>query len=177
MEIIHLNIDGKILKKGKEIQTSPIGFLGQTIELAEGFKLISFFKMLGKYRELLQLGDVLESFLEIVEKQEQSIKDPDIEFLIFYKTIEMKGFPGKPGLNIYNSLKGMVNHEPKDLKFYHLETLLDSELKLGELKHVVFGDKEDVFSYESFYSLFEFIEGISWQLSFNFNPLQCTIRR
>jgi len=64
-----------------------------------------------------------------------------------------------------------------DLKFFHLETLLDHRLTLGDLKHVVFGDTEDGLQFETFYTLFEFVEGIAWELSFNFNPLQCSIRR
>jgi hypothetical protein len=74
-------------------------------------------------------------------------------------------------------LKGVSNDEAKDLKFFHLETLLGHPLKLGQLKHVVFGDKEDVFQFDTFYTLFELVEGIAWELSFNFNPLQCSIRR
>jgi hypothetical protein len=74
-------------------------------------------------------------------------------------------------------LKGVVGKEILDLKFFHLENLLDLKLKLGKLKHVVFGDREDAFQYETFYTLFEFVEGIAWELSFNFNPLECSIRR
>ena len=64
----------------------------------------------------------------------------------------------------------------KALKFFQMESLLEHELILGDLKHIVFGDGQDMFTYETFYTLFEFIEGITWEMSFNFNPLQCSIR-
>jgi hypothetical protein len=70
-----------------------------------------------------------------------------------------------------------MNKTVKDLKFLHTETLMDHTLTLGKLNHIVFGDKEDIFQYETFYTLFELVEGIAWELSFNFNPLQCSIRR
>ncbi|MCK5097700.1 MAG: hypothetical protein KAR45_06325, partial [Desulfobacteraceae bacterium] len=105
------------------------------------------------------------------------LKTEELESLLFYKTIEIKGFPGNPSLNFYNTIKGIFNKKTMDLKFFHLETLLDHTFKLGKLKHVVFGDKEDAFQYDTFYTLFELVEGVAWELSFNFNPLQCSIRR
>ncbi|MCP3926300.1 MAG: hypothetical protein GY714_27375 [Desulfobacterales bacterium] len=175
MDNILLKTDGRILSNGKEIK-APIGCLSKYVELEKGYKLLSFFKMINVYKELIEISEVLESLIEIVDKTGLTMKT-EIESLLFYKTIEMKGFPGKSGIYIYNSLKGVTDKEIKDLKFFHLEMLLNCELKLGDLNHVVFGDKEDVLSFETFYTLFEIVEGIAWQLSFNFNPLQCSIRR
>ena len=50
-------------------------------------------------------------------------------------------------------------------------------LKLGRLKHVVFGDKVDIFEFDTVFTLFEFIDGITWELSFHVTPEQCELRR
>ena len=52
---------------------------------------------------------------------------------------------------------------------------MDMPLKLGVLKHIVFGDKVDVFEFETVFNLFEFIEGIIWELSFQGTPKECTL--
>ena len=103
-------------------------------------------------------------------------KDPGLDRLVFFKTIAMKGFPGDPALEIYNSLKGVKGSEILGLKFFQMESLLEHKLLLGELKHIIFGDAQDMFTYATSYSLYELIEGVAWELSFNFNPLQCSLR-
>ncbi|MCP3873430.1 MAG: hypothetical protein GY699_09790 [Desulfobacteraceae bacterium] len=178
MEKILLLKNGFITKNGKNITRSVLKLLGNTIEVDDGFTLGSFFLMVERYPDLENISEILESLLEIVSKNISSgFKTQELNSLLFYKTIEIKGFPGTPSLNFYNTLKGVFNKKILDLKFFHLEDLLDHKLKLGKLNHVVFGDKEDAFQYDTFYTLFELVEGISWELSFNFNPLQCSIRR
>ncbi|MFA5903306.1 MAG: hypothetical protein WC836_05180 [Desulfobacula sp.] len=178
MDTILINPSGHILKKGKK-ETGPVlKLLGNPIELDNTFTLRSFFLMMDQYPELKGISEILDPLLKIVTVTTgMGAKTDEIDSLIFYKTIEIQGFPGKPKLNIYNSLKGVMNKTAKELKFFHPEILMDHTLTLGKLKHIVFGDKEDVFQYETFYTLFELVEGIAWELSFNFNPLQCSIRR
>ena len=48
-------------------------------------------------------------------------------------------------------------------------------LKLGMLKHIIFGDKVDVFEFDTVFSLFEFIDGIVWELSFHGTPKECAL--
>ena len=175
---IFLHKNGVITKQGKKLTTSVLRLLGSTIEIDEIFTLNSFFMMVKKYPDLKNISEILEALLEIISKNCSSgFKNKELESLLFYKTIEIEGFPGSPRLNFYTTLKGVSNKKMIDLKFFHLEDLLNHKLKLGKLKHVVFGDKEDVFQYETFYTLFELVEGIAWELSFNFNPLECSIRR
>ena len=163
---------------GDKITGSVLKLLGNHINIDERFTLGSFFMMVDQYPDLKNISEILEGLLEIFSKKgSPGFKTEEIESLVFYKTIEIKGFPGSPSLNFYNTLKGVLNKKTKDLKFFHLETLLDHKLKLGKLNHVIFGNKEDVFQYKTFYTLFELVEGIAWELSFNFNPLQCSIRR
>lgn len=178
MEKIIIHPDGEITKNGKKLAASVLKLLGNSIQIDEKFRLASFFMMINLYPDLKNISEILEPLLEIISKTGGSkMKTEELDSLLFYKTIEIKGFPGIPSLTFYNSLKGVFNKKTKDLKAFHLETLLDHRLKLGKLKHVVFGDREDIFQYETFYTLFELVEGIAWELSFNFNPLQCSIRR
>lgn len=184
MKKILIDKDGRILNKGRVVTGNCLGLLSFCVELEKGFTLGSFFAMADRHREFLPLSDLFSTFLSMVEKMGgKTTKTCEINGLIFYKTIAMKGFPGKPAVQIYNSLKGRVpenlpgTYGTKPLKFFQMESLMEHDLHLGELKHIIFGDVQDMFSYETFYSLYELIEGITWELSFNFNPLQCSIRR
>ncbi|MFH2091595.1 MAG: hypothetical protein ABIJ31_04455 [Pseudomonadota bacterium] len=178
MEMILIHADGKITKNNRDITSCVLELLGNHIRLVPEFTLASFFMMIQKYPDLKKTSNVLPSLLDIVLKHDAlSPKTSELDSLLFHKIIEIRGFPGSPSLNIYNTLKGVCNKEDKELKFFHVETLLGHTFKLGKIKHVVFGDKEDIFQYETVYTLFELVEGISWELSFNFNPLQCSIRR
>ncbi len=87
----------------------------------------------------------------------------------------MIGFPGEPRLEIYHSLCGVRGAENLEIKSFHLESLLDMPLKLGVLKHIVFGDKVDMFEFDTVFNLFEFIEGIIWELSFQGTPKECAL--
>jgi hypothetical protein len=89
----------------------------------------------------------------------------------------MIGFPGEPRLEIYNSFRGLKNNEELESRSVRMEHLLDAPVLLGKLKHVVFGDKADIFEFETVYNLFEFIDGIAWELSFFGAPTQCEIGR
>jgi hypothetical protein len=178
MEKIFIDKNGMISKKGITTGNAVLKLLGNHIETDKDFTLNSFFMMIKQYPGLMNISEMMEPILEIVSETGYSgIRSNEINSLLFYKTIEIKGFPGSPSLTFYNTLKGITDKKTKGLKFFHLETLLDHKLKLGKLKHVVFGDEEDIFQYGTFYTLFELVEGIAWELSFNFNPLQCSIRR
>ena len=181
METIQIRKDGTILKKNKPVRTHCLDLLGHSVCLAPDFMLASFFQMVRAYPQLKKVSPLFEAFLGIIpETGPVPERSDEIKGLTFYKTIEIIGFPGTPAIQIYNSLKGRMPdklHEPMDLKFFHLESLLGHTLSLGQLQHIVFGDNQDIFSFDTFYTLFELLEGIAWELSFNFNPLECSIRR
>ncbi len=178
MDTIHIQHDGTILKNKKLISINPIGLLGHGVSVDDRFVLHSFFLMIQRYPGLKALSDFYDAFLAMIPDTDPVlIRSEEIDGLTFNKTIEIIGFPGEPAINIYTSLKGTASGELKDLKFFHMESLLGHTLSLGKLKHIVFGDKQDIFTFKTFYTLFELIEGIAWELSFNFNPLQCSIRR
>ena len=58
-----------------------------------------------------------------------------------------------------------------------LENILDMPLKLGKLKHIVFGDKVDILEFDTVFNLFEFIDGIMWELGFQGTLTACELRR
>ena len=177
MERLMLRQDGKIIKRDKPVSGNPLGVLSHLVDLEQGFTLASFFAMLEAYRVFIGLSDLLEPLVTMAGDAGKNYpKDPGLDRLVFFKTIAMKGFPGDPGVEIYNSLKGVKGSEILGLKFFQMESLLEHELGLGALKHIIFGDVQDMFTYATDYSLYELIEGVAWELSFNFNPLQCSLR-
>ena len=101
----------------------------------------------------------------------------DFHYLELNKTIEMIGFPGKPQIEIYTSFSGIYGDQACELKPYLLKNLLDMALKLGKLRHIVFGDKVDIFEFETVFTLFEIIDGIAWVLSFQAGSIECALRR
>ncbi len=177
MNTISLKQDGSILLKGKTVATELLKVLGFRVELDEQYTLRSYFEMLEKYSLLLELNDFFPVYREQFRDSPKSgCCLAGIEHLEFSKTIEMIGFPGKR-LEIYNSLMGIYGKETCEIKSLQLENLLDLPVKLGRLKHVIFGDQVDIFEFDTVYTLFEFIDGIAWELSFHGTPKQCEIRR
>jgi len=87
----------------------------------------------------------------------------------------MIGFPGNPSIEIYMSFRGVCGDQTCNIQQVWLENLLDMNIKLGRLKHVIFGDQMDMFEFDTVFNLFEFIDGISWQLSFHNMPVECKI--
>jgi hypothetical protein len=88
----------------------------------------------------------------------------------------MIGFPEKR-LEIYTTFSGVYANEAYEIRSLQLDSLLDLPVKLGRLKHVIFGDPVDIFEFDTVFTLFEFIDGIAWELSFHVIPSQCEIRR
>ena len=78
-------------------------------------------------------------------------------------------------MQLFVSLEGISGETVSPIKSYWLENLLDLPLKLGKLKHLVFGDKLDTFNFDTVFNLFELIDGICWELSFHNLPAACRI--
>jgi hypothetical protein len=177
MNTIALKQDGSILLNGKTVATELLKVLGFRVELEAGFPLRGYFEMLEKHSLLMELNDFFPVYREEFRDCPQNgCCFNGIDYLEFSKTIEMIGFPGKR-LEIYTSLIGIYGKETCEIKSLQLENLLDLPVKLGRLKHVIFGDQVDIFEFDTVYTLFEFIDGIAWELSFHGTPKQCEIRR
>ena len=177
MNMISLKQDGSIVLDGKIVASELLRVLGFRVELEEGYPLRGYFEMLGKHSLLMELNDFFPVFREqFRDCPKNGCCFNGIDYLEFSKTIEMIGFPGKR-LEIYTSLMGIYGKETCEIKSLQLENLLDLPVKLGRLKHVIFGDRVDIFEFDTVYTLFEFIDGIAWELSFHGTPKQCAIRR
>ena len=178
MNTIVLQPDGELLdEKGRPI-SEPLRYLSFRVELQEGATLRSFFRMITRHPILTELSSFFPSFLEQYGKcPDADCTAAGYDHLEFAKTIEMIGYPGEPKLEIYHSLKGASGGRTEEIRSSQLDGLLDLPLKLGKLKHIVFGDKVDAFEFDTVFSLFEFIDGIAWELSFHGRPQVCELRR
>ena len=178
MNIVTLRSDGSVLENRKNLDDDPLEYLGYKLEFTEGVVLRTFFEMIKKYPLLARLNPFLLTYLKHYGScGEKNCIYPDMDYLELDKTIEMIGFPGKPRLEIYITLHGVKENKKIDLKDIGMDSLLDMPLKLGKLKHVVMGDKVDIFEFETVFTFFEFIDGIVWELSFLGTLTGCPLRR
>lgn len=178
MNTVFLTSDGTLVPSEAAAGSDPLPFLGCKVELEPGYTLRSFFRMIERYPVFTKLNAFLPECLQQYRGcPGDECLAPGIGHLELYKTVEMMGFPGEPRLEIYDTLCGKEGSDACEIKGLPLEQLLDMPVRIGKLKHVVFGDKVDVLEFDTVFSLFEFIEGIVWQLSFHRSPKQCALRR
>lgn len=178
MNAATLHSDGSILAGSLSAKDDVLCCLAFQIELEAGYRLRSFFAMLECYPVLSGINTFFADLMEQYRKcPAQGCSRPEFSALEFSKTVEMTGFPGKPRLEIYNAFRGVRGDALEEIRSLGLESLLDMPVRLGKLRHVVFGDKVDVFEFETVYTLFEFIDGIAWELSFHGSPRECQLRR
>ncbi|MBW2367795.1 MAG: hypothetical protein JRH15_07905 [Deltaproteobacteria bacterium] len=169
---------GVLTSAGVADDNFPLFFLGYRVLLEDGYRFRSFFKMLERYAHLAGCNAFFPEYLrQYRDCPDASCCDASLDCLELGKTVEMIGFPGKPRMEIYSTFTGIAGGKPCEIKTVGLESLLDMPMALGKLRHVVFGDRVDVFEFETVYTMFELIDGIAWELSFHFTPGQCEIRR
>jgi len=178
MNRVTLTRKGEILHEGKLVETEPLMFLGFETLLEEGFTLRSFFRIFEKYTQLQKLNAFFSSYMDQYRSSpKEGCHYDGFDRLEFGKTVEIIGFPGKPRLEIYHSLFGAAGNEAVEIRSVPLENMLDMPLKLGKLKHIVFGDKVDVLEFDTVFNLFEFVDGIMWELGFQGTLTACELRR
>ncbi|BBO69346.1 hypothetical protein DSCA_32760 [Desulfosarcina alkanivorans] len=176
MDTVRLNIDGSIDTIRKDDQPALLACLARQVELAPEYTLRSFFSMLDAYGALVHLNAF---FPDLMEQCRQGPADgcrvDAIDWLMLEKTVEMIGFPGEPRLEIYRSFSGCRQGKSVPIKEFQVDMLLDMQVRLGRLKHVIFGDQVDVFEFDTVFTLFELVEGIGWELGFHGTPRECQI--
>jgi len=176
MNRVSLQADGQLEMESQGSVQKPLACLGHQVQLADGCKLRSYFNMLEKYPVLGQLGVFYDHLLDQYRHcPVQGCRWEAFDYLELAKTVEMIGYPGKPRLEIYNAFHGVSVDQTSEIRSLAMEFLLDMPLRLGRLKHVIFGDDVDTFSFETIYTLFEFIDSIAWELSFHGTPAQCNL--
>ncbi|MBU1248459.1 MAG: hypothetical protein KKB70_07165 [Proteobacteria bacterium] len=178
MNTILLAENGSILQAGKLIETAVLRRFSSAVQLEEDYRLRSFFRMAQRYPQLQEVSEFFSSFMERYNgAAEKGCTTSEVERLELSRVVEMIGFPGTPRMDIYTSLHGIRKEKQQEIRFIQIEDLLDMPLKLGRLKHIVLGDSTDVFEFDTVFTLFEFIEGITWELSFHGTPSQCKLGR
>jgi hypothetical protein len=177
MYALSLKNDGAIYYKQSAVDPDVLKYLSYQIGLENKYTLRSFFEMVEKYELLGKLNSFLPTCIEqYLNCPEQGCESVMIDHLEFAKTVEMIGYPERR-LEIYSSIRGILQNDAVEIRSLQLNSLLDMPLRLGRLKHVVFGDRVDIFEFDTVFTLFEFIEGITWELSFHVTPEQCELRR
>jgi hypothetical protein len=177
MESVRLNSDGTIDEVPKKDQAALLACLARQVELAQGYSLRSFFKMLEAHEALIHLNAFIPDLLEQFHQgADEGCRVSGIDWLVLEKTVEMVGFPGEPRLDIYRSFCGWCKGKSVQIRDYQVDMLLDMPVRLGKLKHVIFGDRVDVFEFDTVFTLFEFVEGIGWELGFHGTPRECHLR-
>jgi hypothetical protein len=178
MNTVMLSSDGNLVLDGKPFDGNPLMVLGAQVRLMDDCTLRTWFRLIDHHPILIDLNPFFTTCLDQFHAcPESGCLDTDTTHLLLTKTIEMIGFPGKPRLDIYLSLVAVQGTETKEIRFFTLETLLDIPLRLGKLKHIIFGDKVDLFEFDTVFTLFEFIDAIVWELSFHGSLSACDIRR
>ncbi len=178
MNTVTLTSQGILLADDRPVEGLPLACLGVQVCLADDCTLRSYFRLIETYPLLSELNPFFEASLEQYRQSPSSgCMEPSLSHLLLTKTVEMIGFPGKPRVEIYHSLYGVHEKGLLEIKEFPLETILDMPLKLGKLKHIVFGDKVDLFEFDTVFTLFEVIDAIVWELSFHGTLLACEIRR
>ncbi len=174
MDPIVLNIDGTIETISKGDQAAVLACLARQVGLAPGFTLRSFFKMLDTHAALVHLNAFFPDLLDQFHGAPDDVsRVSGIDWLVLEKTVEMVGFPGEPRLDIYRRFTGRCGEKSVPIKDFQVDMLLDTPVRLGKLKHVIFGDQVDVFEFDTVFTLFELIEGIGWELGFHGTPREC----
>lgn len=178
MDIVRLNADGSIDGIAASDQPGLLACLARQVVLAPEYTLRSFFRMLATYELLVHLNAFFPDLLaQVGQGPADGCRIDGMEALVLEKAVEMIGFPGEPRLEMYHRFCGMQAGKTLPIRDFQVDMLLDMPLRLGRLKHVVFGDEVDVFEFDTVFTLFELVEGIGWELGFHGTPRDCQIRR
>lgn len=177
MNRVLLKPNGELEGDGRVIVERLLSCLGYQLQLDDGCTLRSFFALIASHPYFKEMID----FYAILRKQynqcpARECRWPDFQWLEFGKVVAMIGYPGPPRLEIYHALYGVSQDATAETRQLPLSVLLDMPLRLGKLKHRVFGDRMDLFTFETVYTLFEFIDGMAWDLSFHAASAHCLTR-
>lgn len=174
-----------ILKHSGELQdqrghpaADPLAVLGSRLELEDGFSLRGFLRMLNRYPDLQRLSSFLPGLAEKTWPEPGDCAGSGLEGLEFSRVVEIIGAPEPPRLEVYHILRGrLAGSGDEEIRGWQVESLLDVPIRLGDLRHVVFGDIVQTFRFETVCTLFDFIDGVIWQLAFHGAPQECALRR
>ena len=148
MKKIYLKNDGFIEENGQTVFLSDLKLLSRGIELEKGYRLKSYFMLLEKYASYREISDFSDTYIERFRMYDGgSLSVDSMDRLEFLKTVEMRGYPGKPAIDIYTRLKGLKGETFVELKFFQIENIIHMPLSLGKLRHVIFGDHQEILKF------------------------------
>jgi hypothetical protein len=178
MNTVLLTNTGDLIHQGRNATDQALGLLNHAVTLEDHQVLRSYFRLLENCPVLTQLNRFFPACLDQYRAcPGDNCCTADFHHLEFSKSVEMIGYPGAPRLEIFTSLRGVPDGRSVSIQHQPLQCLLDMPLRLGKLRHVIFGDRMDLFEFDTVFNLFEFIDGIAWELSFQNLPQTCAIRR
>lgn len=176
MNTVLLNQSGDLIHEGRNVAENPLPLLNHAVSLGGAVTLRAYFRLLERYPLLAQLNRFFPDSLAAYRRcPAGNCCNEDFTYLEFSKSVEMIGYPGEPRLEIFTSLRGIRDQRSLGIQHLPLECLLDMPLRLGKLRHVIFGDRVDLFEFDTFFILFELIDGIAWELSFQNRPQVCQL--
>lgn len=178
MNKVILKQSGELQDHRRHIVADALAVLGARLELEDGFSLRGFLRMLHRYPDLQRLSDFLPGLTSKAWPDPERCSGSGLERLEFSRVVEIIGAPEPPKLEVYHILRGcMAGGSDEEIRGWQVESLLDVPIRLGTLRHVVFGDIVQTFRFETVCTLFDFIDGVIWQLAFHGAPQECALRR
>jgi len=155
-----------------------LAVLASRLSLEDGFTLRGLVRLLNRYPDLQRLSGFAPNVAAFACTEPDDMAAPGLDQLEFSRVVEIIGAPDPPRLEVYHILRGCMGEcDDEELRGWQVESLLDIPLRLGALRHVVFGDNVHSFRFETVCTLFDFIDGVIWQLAFHGAPQECALRR
>lgn len=177
MDEVILENDGGLADHSGRPVADALAVLGARVRLGQGYSLRGFGRMLAAWPVLQRLSAFAPDFVALCGAGGECPAS-GLSRLEFSRVVEVIGHPPPPRMEIYHVLRGVLpGGEDAELRHWQVESLLDAPLVLGPLRHVVFGDRVEQFRFETVCNLFEFCEGVIWQLAFHGTPRECALRR
>jgi hypothetical protein len=176
-EGLRLTAQGELATQtGDPLDRDPLAWLGCRLTLDPGCTLRSFFRCIEAYPDLARLSPFFPSCLqEVARWPARDCTTPRLRYLELIKRVELIGAPGERSLQIYCLFYGAGEEKDRDVKEFTYGEILDQPLRLGPLRHVVFGDSLDSLDFATSYTLFEIVDTMIWHLSFQGAPDKCTL--
>lgn len=189
MNTVSLAPDGTLYTTQGVVGENVLRHLGSRLELDENVTLGSFLQLCLTYPVLQQLNVFIPDLLTRTSKAlSETSRLPSslhtkesaqhgFTHLELSRTIELIGYPGEPRIEIYTSLKGNQDQSAVEIKHLQLDSLIGVPIRLGSLRHIVFGDSVTVLECATVITLFECIDALVWELGFHATPQECQLVR
>jgi hypothetical protein len=177
MSKVILKQSGELTDHRGHLASDALPVLAARLTLEDGFTLRGFVRMLNRYPDLQRLSGFAPNLAALACPETGGDAMTGLDRLEFSRVVEIIGAPEPPRLEVYHILRGcMAGGDDEEIRGWQVENLLDVPLRLGALRHVVFGDNVHSFRFETVCTLFDFIDGVIWQLAFHGAPQECALR-